>query len=138
MEDAFEQMEFKNDVIFTGKVSESYLSRLYASAFALLYISRFEGFGIPIIEAMKSNIPVITSNTTSMPEVTGDAALLADPDNVEGITTQMLALDDNAQRRQLIEAGSLRAKMFTWDRTANLLWQSIEKAITTNHYPNKS
>jgi len=131
LQTSFDKMKHKKDVIFTGRVSEDTLHRITASAFALTYVSFFEGFGIPIIEAMQSGVPVITSNVTSMPEVAGDAALLANPYDPVTIATamQQLYYDENL-RQSLIGRGFERARLFSWDRSAELLWNSISKTMT--------
>jgi len=131
LQTSFDKMKYKKDVVFTGRVSDDTLHRLTASAFALTYVSFFEGFGIPIIEAMQSGVPVITSNVTSMPEVAGDAALLANPYDPVTIATamQQLYYDENL-RQSLIGRGFERARLFSWDRSAELLWNSISKTMT--------
>lgn len=121
---------YKEDVIFLGRQNPQELRQLYGAAFALAYVSFFEGFGIPIVEAMRSGVPVITSNTTSMPEVGGEAVLTADPGSVEEIANQMVRLSaDQELRKQLIKKGLERSKCFSWDRTAALLWESIKRSI---------
>lgn len=123
-----ERMQFKNDVIFTGHLSTEDLSKLMSQSLAMVYVSRFEGFGIPIIEAMNSGTAVITSNVSSMPEVAGDAALLVNPDSVSEIAEAMEKIFKNPELRQnLIEKGNYQKKNFSWDKTAALLWQSTEK-----------
>lgn len=130
MESTLNAMQFKNDVIFTGRVSHEDLCRLTASAFAITYVSNFEGFGIPIIEGMKSGVPVLTSNTSSMPEIAGGAALIADPFSVDSISDGMKKLaNDSSLRAALIGKGLQRAKDFTWDKTAQTLWRAIEKTM---------
>lgn len=126
MESVFQSMEFKNDIIFTGRVSFEDLAQITASAFAVTYVSTFEGFGIPIVEGMKAGVPVITSNVTSMPEVAGNAALLCDPFSVESIAGAMkkMATDENL-RRELITKGLKRAQDFSWERTAEAVWKGI-------------
>ncbi len=125
---AHEQMQFKNDVIFTGHLSTWDLSALMSQSLALVYVSRFEGFGIPIIEAMNSGTAVITSNVSSMPEVAGDAALLVDPDSVSETAGAMLKIAKDPQFREgLIAKGNIQKQKFSWDKTADLLWQSVEK-----------
>lgn len=127
---AFKNMTHKNDVIFTGRLNETQLSAIMASALANLYISYFEGFGIPIIEAFRSGVPVITSNVTSMPEVAGDAALLVNPFDEQEIADAMKTISsDEIVRSQLIEKGFEQAKKFSWDISAEKLWNSILKSL---------
>jgi glycosyltransferase involved in cell wall biosynthesis len=129
MQNALDSMQFKNDVIFAGRVSDKDLNDLMGAATANVYVSTFEGFGIPIIEAFQSGVPVITSNTTSMPEIAADAALVVDPFNVSEIAMGMQKLvSHETLRLEMIKKGKERAKQFTWQRTADLLWQSIVKA----------
>jgi len=123
-------LAFKDDVIFTGRLSSEELKNVLGSALAMTYIPYFEGFGIPILEAMNAEIPVITSNITSMPEVAADAALLIDPFSVESIANAMLYLfKDEDMRKTLIQKGNKRKLDFSWDKTADALWKSIEKCI---------
>lgn len=123
-------MKHKDDVAFTGRLSSEELKNVLGSALALTYVPYFEGFGIPILEAMNCHTPVITSNITSMPEVAGNAALLIDPFSVESIAQGMQEIATNTVlRNQLIEKGKKRSADFSWDKTANALWNSIEKAI---------
>jgi glycosyltransferase involved in cell wall biosynthesis len=97
---------------------------------ALLLPSTFEGFGIPIVEAMYCDVPVITSNITAMPEVAGDAALLVDPYSVESISNAMITIaSDKSIRNSLIEKGRTRREKYSWDNTAAALWLSIEKCL---------
>ena len=121
-------MKHKEDVIFTGRLHSTELHHVIASALAMTYIPYFEGFGIPILEAMNCDTPVITSNITSMPEVAGDAALLVDPFSVDSISKAMIYLyKDKDMRNILIEKGRKRKPAFSWDKTAEALWNSIEK-----------
>ena len=130
MESVYQSMKFREDVIFTGRLSEEDLRRVTASALALAYVSWFEGFGIPIVEAMRSGVPVITSNVTSMPEVAGDAALLCDPFSIESISESMTKIwADPALRKKLVDKGLERQKMFSWENTAHALWKTVEKTI---------
>ncbi len=130
MTTALEKMSFKNDVIFTGRMELKSLRRAYGAAVALVYIPLFEGFGIPVLEAMYCDTPVITSNCTSLPEVAGDAAMLTDPNNVRSVADSMhrMVKDEN-YRNMLVERAAERRKLFSWDRTAELLWQSVLKTI---------
>jgi glycosyltransferase involved in cell wall biosynthesis len=119
----------KNDVCFLDHVAQDDLIRLYGGAEALLCVSRFEGFGIPVLEAMACGTPVISSDRTALPEVCGDAALLVDPFSVDAIADAIhTVLTDENLRRNLIEKGIKRNHFFNWDKTAGLLWQAIEKA----------
>lgn len=130
MEKTYSSMQYKREVIFTGRMSDEELHQLTGSALAAVYVSKFEGFGIPVLEAMKCNVPVIASNVTSLPEVCGDAALLAAPDSVSSIADAMKIISaDEQKRKALIEKGKVRVENFSWDRTANLLWESMEKAV---------
>ena len=127
---AYENMQFENDVIFTGRLSPDELKNVIGAALAMTYIPYFEGFGIPILEAMNCDVPVITSNITSMPEVSEDAALLIDPFSVESISDGMLRISkDENLRKDLISKGQQRRTNFSWDKTAASLWNCIEKVI---------
>jgi len=106
------------------------LHHVVASALASVYVSYFEGFGIPILEAFKCDVPVITSNITSMPEVAGDAGLLVNPFSAEEISNALCRMDSDATLRQdLITKGRQRLHLFSWEKTAQQLWQSIEKML---------
>lgn len=127
---AYEHHPHKEDIILLGRQPMEKLTALFASAEALTYTSYFEGFGIPIVEAFRAEVPVITSNITSMPEVAGDAALLADPFSQESINEKMQKIvSDPMLRNDLIKKGKQRATQFTWDKTAENLWESIIKTI---------
>ncbi|WP_372935538.1 glycosyltransferase family 4 protein [Mariniphaga sediminis] len=128
--ETWKNMHFKNDVVFTGRVSTSALHSIFGSALALTFVPFFEGFGIPIAEAMSAGIPVICSNTTSMPEVGGNAALYVDPFDIKQITDAMLNISgDPLLRKELIAKGFEQKKKFSWDKTARLLWESIERTL---------
>ncbi len=126
----FINMKFKDDVIFTGRLSTEDLKNVIGSALAMTYLPYFEGFGIPILEAMNCDVPVITSNVTSMPEIAKDAALLVDPFSTESMANAMLYIyKDDDMRKILIDKGRKRKLDFSWDKTADSLWKSIEKAV---------
>jgi glycosyltransferase involved in cell wall biosynthesis len=113
-----ERHDVASRVHFAGVVPESKLPSLYRGAMALIFPSLYEGFGLPILEAMACGTPVVTSNITAMPEVAGDAALLINPTSVEQIHTAMQQiLKDAALRRQLREKGLARATKFPWSST---------------------
>jgi glycosyltransferase involved in cell wall biosynthesis len=130
---AFREMKFPEDVVFSGRLNGDELVQVLGASLALTYVSYFEGFGIPIVEAFHCGVPVITSNVTSMPEVAGDAALLTDPFDPASIATAMKKIaEDESIRKELITKGLERRNEYTWQRTADLLWKSIEKAIKSN------
>ncbi|MBN1952248.1 MAG: glycosyltransferase family 4 protein [Bacteroidales bacterium] len=126
---AFEGSAFREDILFLGRLSTAELRMVLGSALALVYTSLFEGFGIPIIEAMQAHVPVITSTVTSMPEIGGDAAIYADPYQVESIAEAMSTVfSDEKLRKTHIEKGIAQANKFSWQGTSEKLWQSICKA----------
>ncbi len=126
----FRDMQHKDDIIFVGRKNVDELTKLYSAAIALTYVSYFEGFGIPILEAFNAETAVITSNCTSMPEVADSAALLVDPFSVDSIAEAMVKLNNNSSlRKQLVDKGKERKKLFSWDNTAEQLWKCVEKAI---------
>ncbi len=132
IQEAFEEMAFKNDVLFTGRLEPDELGKVLGSAIALTYVSIFEGFGIPILEAFNAGTPVITANTSSMPEIAGDAALITDPFDVAKMAEAMKTIvQDKNLRNRLVNKGYLRKNQFSWDKTANNLWQSIEKTLNS-------
>lgn len=119
-------MDHKDDVIFAGRLYKDQLSNVVASSQALLLVSFFEGFGIPIIEAMYCEVPVICSNVTSMPEVAGNAALLIDPSEIGQICRAMQNIvSDQALRIRLIENGRLIRERFSWEKTAERMWNCM-------------
>ncbi|MFO7923963.1 MAG: glycosyltransferase family 1 protein [Bacteroidales bacterium] len=129
MDEIFYGMRYKKDVIFTGRMEHPDLRKAYGAAIALVYIPFFEGFGIPVLEAMNCDIPVMVSNRTSLPEVVDNAALIVDPDSINSVAGGLhkLAFDENF-RKKLIMRARIRRKFFSWDRTAELFWKSIENA----------
>jgi glycosyltransferase involved in cell wall biosynthesis len=113
--DEVKRQPWADDVILTGYVTDADLPALYRGAAAFVYPSIFEGFGLPPLEAMACGTPVVTSNTSSLPEVTGDAALLVDPHSEDQIADALLQITGNeALRSRLRAAGLEQAKRFTW------------------------
>ena len=108
-----------DDVLLTGYVTDAELEWLYRNCYAFLYPSLFEGFGMPVLEALTLGAPVICSNTTSLPEVAGDAALLVDPLDPRAIAAAMQELP--AVRESLIQKGRAQARRFSWEESANQL-----------------
>jgi len=132
IKEAYETMEFRNDVIFTGRLEPDQLGKVLGSALAITYVSIFEGFGIPIVEAFNAEVPVITSNTSSMPEIAGDAALITDPFNIAKMAEAIKTIStDETLRQNLVEKGKIQKQKFSWDKTADMLWNSIEKTFNS-------
>lgn len=131
LEQTFQALAAKEDVIFPGRMEDNELANTLSAATALTYLPYFEGFGIPILEAFQAHTAVITSNVTSMPEVANGAAILCDPRNIEEIAKAMHEVNANTHKREeMIQRGTLRAKDFSWQRSADLLWESITKTIS--------
>jgi glycosyltransferase involved in cell wall biosynthesis len=126
----YEAMSYKDDVIFTGHISVEDLVGLMGTAEALVYASIFEGFGIPIIEAMKCGTPVITSNITATNEIGGDAALKADPFDVTDINNAMKSIATNSDLSQELSSKGLEwSKAFSWDRSVELFKYLVQKLV---------
>jgi glycosyltransferase involved in cell wall biosynthesis len=114
-----ERLGLQTRVFVAGYTDEETLACLYSGATALVYPSLYEGFGLPVVEAMACGCPVICSNTTSLPEVAGEAGILIDPHNTEELAHVLeRVVDDSAMRHSLRDQGLQRAKMFTWEKTA--------------------
>jgi len=113
-----------DDVVVLKDVSREFLLSLYREASLFVFPSVYEGFGLPILEAMANKVPVITSNRSSLPEVVGDAAVLVDPLDVDGLASAILTLlTDNDLREQIIMRGLQRASEFSWEKTAKATLQ---------------
>ncbi len=109
----------EKEIIFIGFVSNEVLPFLYNGASAFVYPSLYEGFGLPVLEAMACGVPVVTSNVSSLPEVAGDAAILINPSSVDEIADGIWRLlCDEELRNQCAQKGIERAKLFTWERCA--------------------
>jgi glycosyltransferase involved in cell wall biosynthesis len=121
--------KYRSDVVMTGYVPEDELVKIIGAAHGSIYPSLLEGFGVPVLEAMQCDVPVITSVNSSMQEITNDAALYADANSYADIAEKMMLLyKDEKLRKQLIEKGRLVAKQYNWDKTSDLLWNCIVKA----------
>lgn len=119
-------------IVMTGYVSDDELIWLYRNCYANLYPSLFEGFGLPVLEGMQFGAPTLTSNTTSIPEVAGDAAILLAPEDIEGWAQALLRLAANRlERDQLSEAALEQAGRFDWKHNAEALLQLYEEALAS-------
>jgi glycosyltransferase involved in cell wall biosynthesis len=108
-------------VVCLGPVTDAQLATLYRDAVALVYPSRYEGFGLPVLEAMACGTPVIASRAASIPEVLGDAGVLLDPDDEAGWAEAIArVMNDAWERGRMRKAGLTRAQAFTWARTASI------------------
>lgn len=122
--------EVKSEVHFTGHIALENLAEIMASAELLAYVSYFEGFGIPLVEAMRCGTPVLAGNKTSLPEIGGDAVLYCDPLSEAAIKDGLLRIiKDESLQRSLSEKGLERAQQFSWDLTATGLWNSFLKMM---------
>jgi len=127
-----ESMGLQNDVYFIGYVPLELMPSLYREAFALVFPSLYEGFGIPLLEAMACGCPVITSNTSSMPEVCGDAAMYFNPNDEVSIKLSLQALiNDEQLRRGFIEKGIIQAESFSWKKMAQSFNDIIDNFFVT-------
>lgn len=116
-------------VIFTGFVPDKFLSAIYSGAVGFLYPSLYEGFGLPPLEAMQCGVPVITSNTSSLPEVMGDAGVLVDPNDIDQISQAMINLvNDDDLREVCIRKGLKQAQKFSWKNCADKTIAGYRKA----------
>jgi glycosyltransferase involved in cell wall biosynthesis len=130
MEEQLLKMKSKKDVIFTGRISPHQLNEVLGAAHAMTFVPYYEGFGIPIVEAMKCDIPVIASKAASLPEIAGDAAIFASPESPGSIRDCMVRMVREEQlRKDLIEKGRVRRSHFNWDRTAENLWKSVQQVL---------
>ena len=125
-----DSLAHKNSVHFSGHVKLETLTALMGSARALTFVSYFEGFGIPLVEAMQAGTPILCGNKTSLPEVVGNAALLVDPFSVKAISDGLIEIDKNKDlRANLKQKGFERAKLFNWNFTADKIWNVLDKAL---------
>ena len=133
MKQVAETMKHRKDVVFTGHLSLDELARVNAAAHALAYVSVFEGFGIPIVEAMKCGVPVIASKASAIPEVAGNAAIYVDPFSIEAITDAMMAMSSNLDLHSELSMKAIQqSNNFSWDKSANELWHIIERMLDLN------
>ena len=130
VDEVLKTLKYKDEVIFAGRATDDELVNIISSSLSMVYPSFFEGFGIPILEGMYSEVPVITSNVTSMPEVGGDAVLYVEPSSIESITSALLKIQNQPElRNELVEKAKIQRQKFTWQKTADRLCDSIERTL---------
>jgi glycosyltransferase involved in cell wall biosynthesis len=123
--------KYRDEVLATGYVNDTELQQLMGAAYAVVYPSYWEGFGLPVLEGMQSGVPVITSSNSSMPEIGGDAAVYCEPGDPEGLGKAMgLLYKDENYRSALISKGLERAAMFTWENSAKTLREIFRSAAS--------
>jgi glycosyltransferase involved in cell wall biosynthesis len=116
----------RDSIVFLGFVATSLLPNLYRAADAVVFPSLYEGFGLPVVEAMCCGTPVACSNVSSMPEVAGDAAILFDPANEESITRAIVEITTvPSLRNELVARGLVRSASYTWENTARMTWKVL-------------
>jgi glycosyltransferase involved in cell wall biosynthesis len=126
---AAERNSGDRDIVFTGYVPDRELPALYSGAICFVYPSYFEGFGLPVVEAMQCGVPVVAGNRTSLPEIVGDAGALVDPFNEAELAAAIARVVDNPNyRAQLCVKGLKRADSFSWTTTARMTLQVYEQA----------
>lgn len=130
IKDALSSITDPNSIVFCGRLQIERLQQVMSSALALVYTPYFEGFGIPLVEAMRCHLPIIASNRTSIPEVVGDAALIVDPFDVDAIATAMAQIATNPNlRKELAQKSAARKEIFSWDKTAQTLYNAMIATI---------
>ena len=122
----------KKRILFSGHVSLEALNKLMGAAFALAYIPYFEGFGIPLVEAMRCGIPIISGNLTCLPEVAGEAAIYVNPFDTDEVSKAMIYLASDEQKHTELAQKSLeRSVLFSWDYTAETTWNVIADILSS-------
>lgn len=125
-----EELIRRGELLLLGYVADELIPSLYAGAAAFCYPSRYEGFGLPALEAMASGIPVITSNQTSLPEVVGNAGIMVEPDDVDAMREHLRQLlEDRVYAENMGEHGRIRAQTFSWDRCARETFSVYQKVM---------
>lgn len=125
---ALNESPYRADILLPGFISDRDLPQWLGAARAFVYPSLFEGFGLPVLEAMSAGVPVLTSSVSSLPEVAGDAALLVDPRDTDAIAAGLSRLDSDATlRHTLSERGNTRHQKFTWAETAALIYRELNR-----------
>ncbi|AFY87780.1 glycosyltransferase family 4 protein [Chroococcidiopsis thermalis] len=133
LEELSNQSLLRNRIILTGRVEDEDLAALYSGAIAFVYPSFYEGFGLPPLEAMQCGIPVITSNTSSLPEVMGDAGIMLDPKDIDGLCHSILEIYNSPSLRAAMSLQSLKqAKEFSWNKCTRETIAAYKTALSLN------
>ena len=127
IKEAYDESPFKEDILPLGQIKNA--SRIIGAAEAMVYVSLLEGFGIPILEAMQCEVPVVTSNVSSMPEVVGEAGIQVDPKDVDSISKGMMEVLNTDRRTIIIEKGKDRLSQFSWDGTAEKVYEMLSGMV---------
>lgn len=128
---AYDDALFQKDIQFLNYVADEEVPLLMASALGFVYVSLFEGFGIPLLEAMNCEVPIITANVSSMPEVVGEAAITVSPESIEAIKNAMVKIQTLPKKRKsLIDLGKKQRQKFSWEKTAQKLKNSLNATLT--------
>jgi len=131
LKEFIQALELSNHVLILGYVSDKELAWLYRNCFCFVYPSLYEGFGLPVLEAMGQGAAVITSNATSLPEVAGDAAYYIDPFDEYSMTEALLKLaSDDAYREALREKAVIQAEKFSWEKSAEEVLHVYKQVMT--------
>ena len=131
----YENHPFKKDIYLYPYMNVNELSKVIGAAFALTFVSLLEGFGIPILEAMKCKVPSIVANNSSLPEVAGNAAIYVNAESENEISNAMTALSINADLyKDLKEKAALQAQKFSWDESAEKLYNILINIVQQNKY----
>jgi glycosyltransferase involved in cell wall biosynthesis len=130
MDRTFARLKHQSDILFTGRLAPDRLRDVMGASSGLTFVPLFEGFGIPLLEAMHCDIPILASNATSLPEIAGKSAIYCDPLDIHDISSGMVSLATQPElSTQLVSEGRIRRTFFSWDLTAEKVWKSIEKTI---------
>jgi len=125
-----DQLKLKTDIIFTGYLSDQDLISFYQQAFAFIHPSLYEGFGIPLLEAMSYGCPVISSFSSSLPEIGGNACLYFDPNSPDDLFKKMTVIEENRQlRKELIRLGKQRVKEFSWEKCGQQTLEILKNSV---------
>jgi len=128
MKEAWDRVQHKDRVLFTGRLGQDKLAQALGGSLALAFVSYFEGFGIPVAEAMRCGVPVVAAEATCLPEIAASAAHYCDPFSVQDISHALRTVSTDPElRSELGRKGMERAQRYTWDRSADALWESFTR-----------